>query len=271
MQKTNKTSGLTKTVNAQLSTLLMQEPTQDALSQAYRLLAKWRAQLIENTIVARQGTKISHGPFAGMEYAIKATEGARAARLLGCYEASLSPIIEAIVAKGYEKVIDIGCAEGYYAIGLARRIPKAEILARDINPKAQESCLALARLNGVSDRVTVGGEWGHADFEICTKAKTIVICDIEGAEGALLDPQKAPGLLSADILVEVHDCFHTGLSEVIANRFKSTHDVTKLDRRIDPDAFPEWMEELSDLDRLTALWEWRAGPTPWLWMEQRVE
>jgi hypothetical protein len=27
------------------------------------------------------------------------------------------------------------------------------------------------------------------------------------------------------------------------------------------------MQELSDLDRLLALWEWRSGPTPWLWME----
>jgi hypothetical protein len=32
---------------------------------------------------------------------------------------------------------------------------------------------------------------------------------------------------------------------------------------------PEWMEGLSDMDRLLALWEWRTGPTPWLWMQRR--
>ena len=32
-------------------------------------------------------------------------------------------------------------------------------------------------------------------------------------------------------------------------------------------ALPAWMEELPDLDRLIALWEWRSGPTPWLWMQ----
>ena len=33
-------------------------------------------------------------------------------------------------------------------------------------------------------------------------------------------------------------------------------------------ALPDWMAEMSDLDRLLALWEWRTGPTPWLWMEK---
>lgn len=271
MEHAKQASALTRNVSAQLLAMLSEEPSQQALIQAYRLLAKWRAQLIENTIVARHGTTITYGPFAGMHYSIRATEGARAARLLGCYEASLPPIIEAIVTKGYETVVDIGCAEGYYAVGLARRMPKAQVLARDTNPKAQDSCRELAELNAVSDRVGIGGEWGHQDFEICKMSKTVVICDIEGGENALLDPSKAPGLLDADILVEVHDCFHPGLSDTIAERFTATHHVTKLNRRIDSDALPEWMEEFSDLDRLTALWEWRAGPTPWLWMERRVD
>ena len=50
-------------------------------------------------------------------------------------------------------------------------------------------------------------------------------------------------------------------------RFAATHRITQIDRKLDDAALPDWMEELSDLDRLLALWEWRGGPTPWLWLE----
>lgn len=261
---------LTQAVDGQLRTLLARDPSPDMLHQAYRLLAKWRAQLIENTLVQRSGTVIAYGPFAGMNYATRASEGARVARLLGAYEAPLAPIIDTIVARNYAQVIDIGCAEGYYAVGLARRLPSAKVIARDINPKAQASCRALAEANDVIDRVDIGGLWQHADFAICTEAPTVVICDIEGEEQHLLDPEKARDLIRADILVEVHDCFRPGLSDAIAARFTATHRVTRIGRGIDSDALPDWMEEFSDLDRMTALWEWRAGPTPWLWMERQI-
>jgi hypothetical protein len=55
----------------------------------------------------------------------------------------------------------------------------------------------------------------------------------------------------------------------LAARFAPTHTVTRLDRQLDASTLPAWMEELSDLDRLIALWEWRGGPTPWLWMQHK--
>ncbi|NEY91316.1 hypothetical protein [Tabrizicola oligotrophica] len=55
----------------------------------------------------------------------------------------------------------------------------------------------------------------------------------------------------------------------VVKRFAATHKVTEIGRRLDDTGLPGWMEELSDLDRLIALWEWRAGPTPWLWMEKQ--
>lgn len=261
-------SGLTQNVTSRLRALLEQDPSIASLAGAYRLLAKWRSQLIENTVVRRQGIVVASGPFEGMDYGVRATEGARLARLLGCYEASLAPVIETIVGRDYELVIDIGCAEGYYAVGMARRMPGAKVIARDSSPAAREACGTLARRNGVSDRIEIGGEWRHGDFDICLNARSVVICDIEGAEDSLLDPTRAPGLRGADILVEVHDCDHPGLSDTIARRFSSTHRVTKLHRYIEAGGLPDWMEEFSDLDRLTALWEWRKGPTPWLWMER---
>jgi methylase of polypeptide subunit release factors len=38
--------------------------------------------------------------------------------------------------EGYDRVVDVGCAEGYSAVGFARRLPSVEVLADDIDPKA---------------------------------------------------------------------------------------------------------------------------------------
>ncbi len=259
----------TRVVTEAVKQLLDGPPDPVRLEQALRMLAKWRSGLVANTLVKRSGSVVLSGPFKGMVYDSGAAEGSRAARLIGAYEASLAPIIETIVAKPYRLLIDIGCAEGYYAVGLARRMPQASVWARDVDARAQALCRRLAEANGVAERVQVGGLVTHADFDICTKQQTLVLCDIEGAEDHLLDPTAAKGLLAADILVETHDAFQRGLSDKIAARFAPTHLVQKIGRRLQDEGLPDWMEGLSDMDRLLALWEWRAGPTPWLWMVRR--
>lgn len=263
-------SALTQKVTRDLRDILAAEPDVRRLNRALRHLAKWRYQLIDNTLVARSGNTVMGGPFAGMKYEVLASEGARVARVLGVYETSLVPIIEGIIARQVPVILDVGCAEGYYAVGLARRMPSTVIHARDINPRARALVAELAAKNDVSDRVVIGGEVGYADFDLCRQQETVVICDIEGAEDKLMDPLAAPGLAHADILVEVHDVFSPGLTDRIAARFEATHTITRIGRHLDTSTLPAWTEELGDLDRLLMLWEWRGGPTPWLWMESKA-
>lgn len=262
-------SQLTLSVTQTLQQILSGPPSPTSLEASLRYLAKWRAELVANTLEAREGRVVVSGPFKGMAYVVKASEGTRSARLLGAYEASLHPVIETIIARSPDLVMDIGSAEGYYAVGLALRLPQARVLARDASPRAQELCAALALANGVAGRVEIGGILAHADFALCQTARAVVICDIEGAEDALLDPVAAPGLRQADILVECHPMVAPGVVERLRQRFAATHKVTEIGRKLDETGLPGWMEELSDLDRLIALWEWRAGPTPWLWMEKQ--
>lgn len=239
------------------------------LIRALRHLAKWRAACLEDEIAARGGERLSYGPFAGMVYPVRATEGARLPRLLGVYEASLAPVIEKIIARAYPLVIDIGAAEGYYAVGLARRMPHARILARDGNRRALAACALLAEANGVAERVEIGGPMAPEDFAALQPGQAVILCDIEGAEVELLDPAQAPGLLAADLLVEVHEGMRPGALEVLAQRFAATHRLTRVDRQLDDTPLTGWMAGLSDLDRLILLWEWRSSPTPWLWMERK--
>lgn len=259
-------SDLTKTVHAALIEMLQAPASPEQLNNVLRHLAKWRAKLIHNTIVQKSGHIIKNGPFAGMNYGVPSTEGGSVPRLLGGYEASLTPIIDQIVDSAPDLIIDVGCAEGYYAVGLARRLPNATIWARDANLKAIANCTKLAEMNGVADRVETGGIMVHRDFDICLRHRTVVICDIEGGEIDLLQPNRAKGLFAADILVECHPSADPKIVDIIRERFTKTHNVQEIGRELDSETLPNWMETSSDLDRLLALWEWRTTPTPWLWM-----
>jgi len=234
-----------------------------------RSLAKWRSQVLAVTYLSHHGVTIRSGLFAGMTYRDTATEGSLISRLLGVYEAELHPHLEAIIAGGVDCVIDVGCAEGYYAVGLARRYPALEVHAHDISEAARDACAELAAANGVSDRVRIGGEFGPRDFQAYEGRRVLVMVDAEGAELEILDPTLGPALAGMKLIVETHDVWRPGTLQALKTRFEPTHHITEVRAR--PKAFepPAWLENLSELDLLLATWEWRHRATPWLVMEPR--
>jgi hypothetical protein len=232
-----------------------------------RLMGKWRHQMISNSIIARDGPVVQAGPFAGMRLGQHSAEGCHAPKLLGCYEQALHPHFERFIARGFDAVLNIGCAEGYYAIGLARRMPGTEIFAHDLNEGAQLACRALAEANDVSDRITIGGLVRGEDFARFADRKTLVLVDIEGGEEALLDPVAFPALRQLTLIVECHEERRRGMTDLIATRFAPTHKVLRLEQPFSQPELPEWMQGLGHLDQLLAIWEWRMAPTPWLVLE----
>ncbi len=238
------------------------------LNAALRLLAKWRSELIRNELLRRQGTRVLSGPFAGMDFLPRSAEGCHVAKLLGCYEQPLHPFIERAVRSGYEVVLNVGCAEGYYAVGMARRMPAVRVRAFDLDARAREACAGLAEKARVADRVVVGRELRPVDFADHAGRRVLLLCDIEGAEKELLDPVGAPALRGMDMIVECHD----GAAKVLMDRFAPSHDVTAVVddglRRLE-DA-PAWFRQLAHLDQLLATWEWRGEATPWLVMTARA-
>ena len=254
--------------NQLLSQLQGAEANQVQLNNALRLLSKWRNVLIQNTLLQAQGTMVMQGPLAGMDFLSQSAEGCHIAKLLGCYEQPLQPFIEQAITNAYPTILNIGCAEGYYAVGMARRMPITQVLAFDLNPKAQEVCTALAQKNKVTNRVKVGALFKPEDFAKYTNQKVLVLCDIEGAEKDLLNPELAPTLKGMDLIVESHECIIPGITQILIDRFKDTHQITLVQdngQRQLKDA-PQWFNNLSHLDQLLATWEWRSGPTPWLVM-----
>ncbi|WP_230531646.1 hypothetical protein [Microvirga roseola] len=252
-------------------------PERQKLEQTLRALAKWRSQLIGSTLVARAGTVVQGGPFKGMTYVASTSEGGIVPKLLGVYETALHDVFLRAPEEGYDAILNVGSAEGFYAVGCARLLPEASILAWDVDPVARQKCLDLARLNGVETRIALrerfetqhlNGICGELSATLGRRPKGLLVMDCEGAEFDLLDPKTAD-FSWLDLVVEVHPGRGRAV-KTLAERFESTHSVElRQAKTIVPD-LPPWLENLGHLDQLLAVWEWRAVPTPWLVMRPPI-
>jgi hypothetical protein len=239
----------------------------EKLEAAFQVASAYGVARLKPQLTERLGEAVASGPFAGMRFLVRASEGAYIPKLLGSYEAELHPVIEEAIGAGYDAVINIGCAEGYYAVGFAHRTGAA-VHAFDINDDAQRLCRELAALNGVEDRVTVGQGFRTADFDGYAGRRVLVVCDIEGGEAALLDPAAAPVLREMDLLVEIHHVDGAWTSDVLFPRFEASHAITELRQQPRDAAQYPALAGLSDRDRFFALLE-RTDETRWAFLQAR--
>ena len=104
------------------------------------LLARFRAREIVTPLCSKGGALVHSGLFKGMTLLNRASEGNVAPKLLGCYEQDLHDAIERCIKTPFEHVLNIGCGDGYYAVGLAQRMPNSEIKPYDLK-KSRAPCV----------------------------------------------------------------------------------------------------------------------------------
>ncbi|MFA6279714.1 MAG: hypothetical protein WC612_02845 [Bdellovibrionales bacterium] len=241
-------------------------PDHIKLRGLWSMLSGLQGAVLGQHLLHRIGNKVFAGPFRGMELSAAMMKNHLPPLLLGTYEWELHDAVEAVIAKPYKNIVNIGCSQGYYSVGFAMRMPQATVYAYDKDDAAQADCKALAALNNVEDRVIVGGAFADEAFSQFAGEETLVFMDIDGAEQDLLDPERFPALKKMDVIVELHDGLQADLSTVIPLRFAPTHDVRvipnaafsfPLDKILGPDYVPD------HFDNLLATWEGRVGPTPY--------
>jgi len=227
---------------------------------------------ITNLTRERTGCRVRAGSFAGLRYVSTSVGSAYIPKLLGIYERELSAQVESICAHKPRLIVDIGAAEGYYAIGLARRNPQARIVAFEMEPRGQSALREMAALNNVADRIVIGGKCEPPDLvaALGDTAAPVVICDVEGYEEKLLDPQAVPALCRATILVELHDFIIQGITEKLKERFGATHRVEHIWQQPRSRTDFPWRTfgtALLPTSHLNwAVSEWRPVQMSWLWM-----
>jgi hypothetical protein len=177
---------------------------------------------IENDPIFTAGNVLS-GPFKGMRYIDRSTGSSYLPKIIGSYEDEIAQWIQEIKIKDYNTIIDVGCAEGYYAVGLSLLCPKSQVIAFDVNPLARELCEKLAKLNDV--KVEIGSLFDPSQFVVPNGGRVLLFVDVEGAELQLLDPKRYPWQRDVDVIVEAHDNLfgYGNNSQQIVERFRESH------------------------------------------------
>jgi hypothetical protein len=239
------------------------------LAEALRLAARYHWAELADACFHRWGPVVQSGPFAGMVYPFQT--GCIMPRLLGAYEAELHDALALLARRPFHTILNIGCGEGYYAVGLARLFPTARVVAYETDAAFRRQCREMAQLNGVADRLQIEGTCRVEHLGERIEPPCLVFCDCEGAEAELIDPAAVPPLADCHLIVEAHDFLRPGLSELIGQRFVATHAVRVVPHGPrDPFAYPK-LQGLSDFDRFLALAEDRSGTTPWVVMIPRTD
>ncbi|MBL7074353.1 hypothetical protein ISS37_03830 [candidate division KSB1 bacterium] len=249
-----------------------------------------KIKLYQNMNIDRDAIKslsdemvVRNGPFKGMKYP-KISEGeimllpngggTFLPKLLGSYEREIQPVIERICQTEYTEVIDVGCADGYYAVGLALNMKSARIYAFDTEERARVLCRRLVKVNGVGDSVHVHGSFSSDRLiNFPFTGRGLILCDCEGFEKELFTKEVVPSLVNCDLLIELHDSIDINISSYILSLFSRTHDqfiIESIDdiRKAKTYCFSE-LEGLNLETKKYILRERRASIMEWVFLQSK--
>ena len=100
--------------------------------------------------------RVAQGPGAILIDAGEAFGTAHHATTFGC----LLAIDRLTRAETFDTVLDLGCGSGVLAIAVAKTLPKARIIATDLDPQSVKVAAENMRLNGVSQRIATAAAYG---------------------------------------------------------------------------------------------------------------
>ena len=227
-------------------------------------------QEVWSIISKEHNHKVAYGPFKGMSLPKKVWWGDdRISQTLGIYEEHvLSQLIDKS-QQGATKFIDVGAADGYFAIGLIYSKIYQKCIAFEISKEGQKRILENAKRNHCEDSIKIYGEANLESLAAALSGPEIstVLIDIEGGEYDLLNEEALELLSDSFIICELHhNAFDNGLARERdllqrASRYFNTSLIKR--ETYNPNAFPE-LDHLSDAHRLMAVSEGRSKNTRWL-------
>lgn len=237
-----------------------------AANFSFYLGLEQRRDQLKERLIAEMGRTVASGPFSGMLLPEETSwsDGDFIAKLLGFYEEELHPFVLQMIARSPDQVVNVGCAEGYYAIGLAR-LTSCQVHAIDIDSKALAICTSSARENGVGERVTASSHSLPSNLvDLVRGHRTLIVIDAEGAELDMLPPNSGSDFADCDLIIESHDFRVAGETAELGQRFQATHDLTVITEGArDPNRHKS-LTRLSSFDRWLAICEGRPETMSWV-------
>ena len=177
---------------------------------------------LKNNLVVRGG------PFKGLIYPEPRTLGYFFPVILGIYETHLHKHIINFKKNKYDNIINIGSAEGYYAVGMALLFPGTNIVAIDKDREALNFLNKMAKLNNVEKNIKTYQDDAKIFLKSITPdSRNLIICDCEGCEFNIFSPENINLLNKSDLIIEMHYKNKNPVTErkEFIQRFERFHDV----------------------------------------------
>ena len=216
------------------------------------------------------GKTIKYGPFKGMKLSSNIWWGKYdiLSKYLGQYEPH---ILEKLISnsKNNTHFIDIGAADGYYAIGLLFSNLFKTATCFEVSKNGRSVISENAHINFVQKRLTILGKADQdlISQEIMNFPQSVILCDIEGAEFDLFSEDLLKTCKSCVVIIELHDEFTKGKSNRRENLIKLASKFFKVNliKRSNPkinnfEEIKDWSDDL----RLLAFSENRPIRMDWL-------
>ena len=189
-----------------------QQPVSKADKDRFRLetVAERRVRLSNELFITLRG-QVQAGPFKGLKLDSNPSWGTadQASKLLGIYEQEVMNEVFKTSSLAKRHFIDLGAADGYYAIGglLKNRFELADCF--EIDPLSQKCIQKNSEINNVMEFVKVHGEATEEFFKEvhCHSGwkNVFILCDVEGAEFDIFTATTLEAIKGATILIEIHN------------------------------------------------------------------
>jgi len=168
---------------------------------------------------------VRYGPFKGLIYPEFIYHNDRFfSKIMGSYEMEISDLIENLCKKNFDQIINIGCGDGYYAVGFARRIPSAVVYAYDSSKRARKHCAQMASLNRVAGSLKIGNSFAAGMFDqLHFLGHQLILCDCEGDEKKIFTAGNLSYFRNCELLIEVHDFIDITTGDYLKEIFSATH------------------------------------------------
>lgn len=236
------------------------------IQEAYRKHVAFERKSAKIAKKISQDLVVLSGPFKGLQYPSSSSFGsALAPKILGCYESELHPILNTLKAN-YEQIFDFGCAEGYYAVGLALIYTQARVNAYDTDALALQRAHQMARLNNVETRISLHGRANWQDLKKAENTRSLIICDCEGYERLLFNHMNLNYLKNSDLIIELHDFAFEDTSVYLPSLFHQSHDCDLVSTIYDSEKGTDFqaLDFLTPSERKFCVSEFRPCPQQWL-------
>lgn len=195
------------------------------------------------------------GPYRGMVLPPGFTAACDPLSVFGLADYQLESVINHWVGNEYDTLLIAGAGLGYHAVGLARLLPQARVIAWESDGARRAVCRELAAANQIGDRLQlVDGPVETAALVAAAQTGRRALCmvNIGGGELELLDEAAIAAMGRTDMIVECHDYLGFDVAGVLAHQFIETHGTEIMMRR----AADAW--KIAPLQGLDPILRWRA-------------